>query len=645
MNKLYIPLLAIAVVGGDAAAQSNLSEFGRIRKTARVEAAQGVHPAANGINRDVIWSDDFSNPGNWVAGAITGYDSDTWVIGTEAPAGSARIDPIESTTAANGFALFDSDSYCGGNQNATLTLNSGIDLSLYVGAVLQVEQYTARWRGDYFVDVSIDGGATWTEFEVNSDLAVTSETNTGTMPNPSVLTVDISNLVAGQEDVRFRFRYFSTTTDHTDQGGCDYAWMVDDVAIVTLPEHEIIMNYAFASMTAEGDEYGRIPASQLPGTISVGAGIFNFGMSDQLNVNLHVTFEDAAGNDVPGFSTVIPVGTILSRDTAEVSTDITVPTGLPIGVYTGRFTLTGDQIDLDTDPGDNELSRVFAVTTDVYSLDGLGVHPTGTESTQTFGSFVFEGNSEVYLMTMYSITSQTTATGIQVELVGAPYTVPGAAAEIEAFIYSDIDQIQNGGVIEGGPVAYAFDQTTSGTHTITAADVTARLVYLAFTDPISLAPGSYYAAVRVKGSGTWPSTTDPDVAIWDDTTVPQPGWSSAVYIPNDFDASSGTEGRHSYSDGNAFAVRLIGSPTASIADAEALADISLFPNPTDGLFQVRSDRTELLFVEVTDILGQLVHTTNFMGTATIDLSKVAAGVYNVAVSSKTGRSVHRVSVK
>ena len=55
-----------------------------------------------------FWSDDFSNAANWdVTDAI---NSDVWVIGTTPPPVTGyQIPVIGSTTAANGFDLFNSD--------------------------------------------------------------------------------------------------------------------------------------------------------------------------------------------------------------------------------------------------------------------------------------------------------------------------------------------------------------------------------------------------------------------------------------------------------------------------------------------------------------------------------------------------------
>lgn len=98
MNKLYIPALALALVGGSVHAQ----HAGGITKIASKQANSssvttrtgGRATPAAGAQREIIWSDDFSNPSNWVAGNVAGASDDTWVIGTDGPSGAFAIDPI-----------------------------------------------------------------------------------------------------------------------------------------------------------------------------------------------------------------------------------------------------------------------------------------------------------------------------------------------------------------------------------------------------------------------------------------------------------------------------------------------------------------------------------------------------------------------
>ena len=168
----------------------------------------------------LYWSDDFSNAANWVIGNEPGTTGD-WVIGTGVPSGDFPIDGIESTTAANGFALFDSDLFCSSfpiQGDAHVQLANSVDLTgLGTGFILQFEQHYRQYQGASYVEVSTDG-TNWTAYQVNAGLGGNDATD-----NPDFAQVNISGAIAANPStVWIRFRYI---------GVCDYSWMVDDVSI------------------------------------------------------------------------------------------------------------------------------------------------------------------------------------------------------------------------------------------------------------------------------------------------------------------------------------------------------------------------------------------------------------------------------
>jgi hypothetical protein len=650
MNKLYIPALALALVGADAHAQSSVGNDKAASKrydgTTIVTRRTTPTMQAGGTQRDVIWSNDFSNPSDWVVGTVEGASDDTWVIGTTGPTGpyAGQVGTIASTTAANGFALFDSDLLCSGNQEATLTLATPVDLTNYSGLLLTFEQNYKRFYDNVWVDWSVDG-TNWNPIQLNADMD-----HGGTAAatdNPQLTTVNMSAL-GGVATAYIRFRFESRPGSEDPLGGgtypdnlvgCAYSWMVDDVGFITLPEYEIQMNYAYNSTTGTGEEYGRIPSSQLPATMNIGAELYNLGQNEQTGVTVEVAYSDAGGTPVPGFAGSLPVDPIGSDQSAIADGDINIPSGLAPGLYSATFEIEGDNLSLDNDPSNNSGTRNFEVTDNLYSVDAIGNHPEGTETLSQFGTASFTDNTDVYYMSMYYITNNFTATGVEVKL--GPASVAADGASIEAFLL-DTASI----TVLPASVSTWLNGASSGVHVLTQGDVDAGGVVLPFDVAVPLAPGAYFAVVHVTGSGTLASENaeDGEVYILDDTTVPQPGWTSAIFIPTDFN-DDGTEGRHSYTNGNAYAIRLSNNASIGMQEMTELTGVSLFPNPTNGVFRISSDRTDVLFVEITDALGKVVYTTNFSAMATVDLSKMAAGVYSVAVSSATERTVQRVTVK
>lgn len=626
MNKLYVPTLALALVGGSVMAQTaQRGDQGLSAKKFRHPSVRtGDRPQASGA-REIIWSDDFSDPATWVLGTVAGASADSWVIGTDAPSGAFAIDPLESTSAANGFAMFDSDLLCSGNQEAFVRMANPVDLSGYPGVVLEFEQLFRRFRGDCFVDVSTDGGTTWTETEVNAEVAVNDDTG-----NPDLEQINLSALAGGQSQVWIRFRYFSTIDVHGNGGGCDYAWMVDDVAFVTLPDFEIEMEYGYASTTGQGEEYGRIPQAQLPGTLNVGAGVFNFGGLDQSNIVVTSSFSGpTAINNV-----VATIPSLPSQQGAFTDDDLSLPP-LATGEYTVNFTMTSDQIANDLDPDNNSAIRNFEVTNDIYSLDKVGEHAAGvTDVLQQVGTASFTDNSQdLKLMTMYFVNAEMTVYGMQVAI--GPASRAGGTISISVLDTADV-------LATPSVVNLPVNGIESDVYTITTADVTRGFIDIAFPEPLVLDPGAYYACVNLGGSGTNTNANDAEIFVIDDLTVPQPGLAAAIYIAVDFN-DDGTEGPHFYGgNGTAWAIRLSSNPNIGVREQDELAGVSVFPNPSKGVITVSTVTSGLHTVEVMNMLGELVMATTITGTTAMDLSTLSDGVYSIRVAHGGRTKVERV---
>lgn len=240
MKKLYA-LIAIALIGTlTATAQNDKKSSGKIKfsttATAKIKP-QGLTNArhASGTNHvaTTVWSDDFSNGANWVIDHQAGTTGD-WVIGTTGPSGPFAIDPIASTTAANGFALFDSDLICSYDQVGNLTTANSIDCSSIATAKLSFSQYYARYYDSTYVFVSADN-VNWTRFEVNGNMVV----NDLSLTNPETVNVDISSVAANQSTVWVRFQFYSPNALAVDTSGCAYAWMIDDVSISDYPSADV----------------------------------------------------------------------------------------------------------------------------------------------------------------------------------------------------------------------------------------------------------------------------------------------------------------------------------------------------------------------------------------------------------------------
>lgn len=187
----------------------------------------------------VVWSDDFSNPLNWIIAHDSPVDLD-WQIGVGlANIGGFPTDPVQSTTAANGYAMIDSD---GANnpgpdeESSFMTTTGPIDLSAAPNAVLRFETNFRNYPPTRCFVVVSTNNTDWPALNTNTGpmpnvfpLFAGVGTNEGT-ENPRTVLIDISSAIAADPaTVWIRFHW---------TGLYGYSWFVDDVAVldqVTLP--------------------------------------------------------------------------------------------------------------------------------------------------------------------------------------------------------------------------------------------------------------------------------------------------------------------------------------------------------------------------------------------------------------------------
>jgi len=656
MNKRYI--LSGLIIGSlSLAASAQRADLPHARTNAQLSMSiPGVDAPVLGGERggSIVWSEDFSNglAGNNPSGAWTrsGPHGTVWTVNTISPRGgyTNANEIITSTTASNGFAKFASDSANSSWSNGTPTalptaqftdwdgslVSPIIDLS-FTPQVELVFQQRSRWCcGDspFFLEISTDGGNSWpTVILANEGLPInqgapgTGTTSAVTETRRFSLFPFISD---NASNVRFRFHH-----NGPEAGTSHYYWQIDDIRIELLPEYETRMNFAYTSTTGTGEEYGRIPFTQLPSVMNIGAEVLNYGSALQTNVAVECVVRNASDEVV--FTQTTTIGDLASGATA-ISDDFVNLPFLGLGRYEATFTIQSDQSDFEGSPNDNSLKRNFEITLDQYSIDALGNHPTGTELRAQLGTSSFADNSSLIVLSMYDIFTSTEALSATIML--GTNTRAGNGATIEVFMLDTADFFAT-----PANVSSPINGIGSDIVTVTAAHVTAGRVTIPFEQPIPLGPGAYYVCARISGSGTTGSTTDPEVFIVDDNTVPQPGLSSMIYIPIDINPD-GTEGQRRYGNGNASGIRLNITPAVSVEERTKEASVSVFPNPTNGLLNIVSDAQGVSIVEVIDLLGANVLTTSFNGRTMVDLSGLAQGLYNVRVSNGGQSKVERIAL-
>lgn len=639
MKQLYTSFIAIAIVATASAQSKDLTSRsfskGFDLGATTMPDHTASHPAASAgsVQRDAFYSEDFSG-GGLPAGWTTSDDM--------TPAGQTPVlfqwanDPAAVTPAAVNHPLIltfnapgASNGYLWANSDRGLTAaptsnhltrltTTPIDCSGRSTVLLTMQSTIGVFDLDANlyckIRVSTDG-SNWTDFTPFPCLT-TGDVNPPCerfSSNPQSVAVDISSVAADRSSVYLQFQW---------QGGWEYYWAIDDLRLSAFPDHELVMNYGYSSQFADGFEYGRIPKSQSPATLNVGAEVVNFGTSDQTNVTVHVSLLDPSATEIGSATTTFPL--LQHGDTVLTNETINMPADPDLGTYTAHFTMTSDQIAQDEDPANNSAYRYFAVTIDQYSLDGIGILPDSILSLTSGGTASFLNNTQdMRVLNYYEVPNQSTFVGMEVVL--------GANTQVGSYF---IAAIYDTAAVQVGQ--HPTPLVESDPRVITQEDMdNGRRAATAFIEPIILGPGAYYVSANLF------QEAGQNISIADDVTIPQPAGASLIYLPID------AQNRYLYGNGNAWAVRLTELVRgAAVGELPALDGVSIYPNPTTGLLQIHAQALGNMSVEVFNALGAKVRSTNFTGTSSsLDLTGQAAGIYTLRVSNGKGASVQRIALQ
>lgn len=316
MKKHYfIFALSLACLGASASQDGRLQSATHSKQhhNLSVQAARHGAPSQGNQVMTAFWSDDFSNAANWSATHATGADD--WGVGTAVPSGPYAIAAIMSSSAANGFALFDSDLLCSGDQIADLTNATAINCSGHANVKLSFQQQYCRWYDSTFVLVSNDN-ITWTKYSVNELLANNDFCN----GNPETVVIDITSVAGNQATVWIRFEFYSPSSLGA-LAGCGYSWMIDDVSLSEPSAVDVnvnaVANAVLAGCTRSNSE---VVSAEI---INVGsAAVSGFDVHYILNGGSPVT-ETVAATINPGATLVYNFTTTADMSTPGVY-DLTV---------------------------------------------------------------------------------------------------------------------------------------------------------------------------------------------------------------------------------------------------------------------------------------------------------------------------------
>ena len=124
-----------------------------------------------------IWSDDFSNPANWVIDHDPNACSLDWQIGKTHVLVHIRLLILNLLAAANGWAMIDSDAYGGATggteiEDSWLTMANPVDLNGYTDVNIEFETNYRSYNSEVcYVVVGVadaNGIVEWPELDPTS---------------------------------------------------------------------------------------------------------------------------------------------------------------------------------------------------------------------------------------------------------------------------------------------------------------------------------------------------------------------------------------------------------------------------------------------------------------------------------------------
>ena len=590
----------------------------------------------DGINGNGAWTaSDNANDSLWiwVAPGNTGYYSNGDATGVSHPAGefSTNIGALDSETPGNGWMVFDCDYFNTpieeGYQDTDGSLTSPIIDFTNDGSVIlswdQYFRYCCYPFAPVYVDVTNDGGVTWTTFDGHGSFIEAANTASA---NPLPTTLDISCVAAYNDSVQFRFTY--TQASETGNGYSHYYWGIDDIVVTSNDNAD---DLAMVQLT-NGDiwnvwEYRvtpmeqTIPASE--GGVLAGVLYRNNGTENQENVEVLVEVLNETGDEVLAsvtetLSTVYSFANGLncpanSQDTIYIETGWEPST---TGNYILRSTLISGS-STDTSPEDNTMSKVIVFSDDEYGHDDEAVldGEMFPRESDLPGLWDPSGQGCFY----HTVNSGSTAYGITVEFgPECGLTIDGDPGELEfesrLYIYDNTVGITDS-PYESAFWTYDTDWSNAGP------------IYLEFDYPIELdADAVYFAGVIAEyesegGLTVWAqlnSDTDNSTGEFNVTGDGDYIWfTSQTYTP---------------------AVRLILSERVAVDELASINGIYLgqnSPNPATNttVFNFEISQSRSIAFELRDLSGRVVtrieEGTLGAGNHTIsyDVSTLSSGLY------------------
>jgi len=513
----------------------------------------------------------------------TGLSTDgIWAVGDDAAASSQywTVPPHPS----GGAFSFSNDDACNCDKSEDRMILPEQDFSALGGFLtLNADVFHSGTYGNIgSVEVSTDQGTTWTQVSVVDN-----------GPDWQIAVGFDLTAYVGQSGVWVAFR-------QDDGGAWASGFCVDNVSISnsTAPEPD-------ASVAPVLGEYTIVPLTQVGSPIATSAVITNSGNADITNAVVSSTVYDGAMN-VVHTETSAPVASIAVAGSETVT--LTGYTPMAVDAYMVQHIVTIDEADVAS--GNDSTMYTFVVSDSVYARDngvvegGLGFNADATNPVV-----------EADLGQAFEVVATDTLSSVSMLITNTGGSNEGTV--LTASIY-EVDATTGEPTNEIG--------TTEG--------VTIDATENAFWDcPILngliLNPGTYVIVANQPednlGLG-YTSTIFTEGTTWNQSTTLATGWAN----------------NETYNFLVSFMLRAnFGEVVESTVglDEENSSEISIFPNPSTGNFNlnISNVNTASVDVEITDVSGKVIlsnayNANNGSVNESINISNVDDGVYIVRVN-------------
>ncbi len=574
----------------------------------------------------------------------------SWTYTTTGPAGSFSIGPIASTTAANGWMIFDSDLNCSGEQEAWL-ISPQITINDLSSVWLVFESFYRNYNDRALIRIGTDMNdlESWETVEAFPGIGLNEYepgVNDGSVAaNPFVYQANLSEVfqtIGGtQFFIAFEFLSDGTTGSAGSGPGCAYAWQVDDIVLSNQDPREPV-NMQLNSFYAISRNI-IMPASQVE-PISFLCDISNQGSMTVPASTVTVNVVDAnSGNTV--FTTSKSYGEITPDSVAEnqVIGDSFTPDATP-AAYTVTYSVQPDGL-TDTDQSNNERSYDFIVSDTLFQKSQAPYTPISAvnDASYSLGNVYHVPNGETlwarYLTMAFSNAS---------ELVGQTITT---------LLYEWDGDTNGDGVMNlaevttGGPVvfnSYTFDGTED--------DQAITIPVDADLAGYPLSDDKFYVLVMQYVSPDGEQTISTLAGQSIDYGATSLLMNDTLGVAEYFSAfAQGTE-----SELTVGYTTLIPLMRMSIGDMPITANqnpllpdgaVNLFPNPVSNVANLSFDLENAsdVKVKIYDITGKLVINSEYdnvqNNTITVNTKTLVSGNYLVRVSTDEGIRTIKMSVQ